>query len=146
MNKQQTKTLTCTLDNALDEQTIQDVKYQHITYYKSDRIESIRDQPIDFIKAMHEMENLPIWNKNDCFIGFVNHHTRENLQFLKLDDDTWYADVPIDDGPDWDGYYWGAEIDNNKMAATLRLFFEEVPWFGMISWTLGRDKSCWKNN
>ena len=146
MNKQQTKTSPSTLDTKLDEQTIQDVKYQHITYYKSDGIEDIHNQPIDFIKAMHEMENLPICNGYNHFIGFTNHHTIETLQFLRYDNDKWYADTIINGGRGWDGYSWGAEIDNNKMAATLRLFFEEVPWFGMISWTLRRYKPCWKND
>jgi len=114
---------------------------QYITYYKqngNDIIEAKDCVLIDFIKAMNEMENLN-WNLFN-HIGFVNHKRNENLQFIREGFDNWYADVPIDDGVNWGGYCWGAYSDNKTISNMMRLFFEEVEWFGMLEWKMRRVK------
>ena len=116
----------------------QDEKFQSITYYKCVDSCSVRDAPIDFLGAMREMETLPVATKMDRFIGFVNRRNGENVQFLRRGDDDWYVDVPINGGSSWDGYYWGGTADSKTVAELLRLFFEEMPWFGMVSFTMRR--------
>ena len=113
-------------------------KFQSITYYKCVDDRSVRGVPIDYLGAMREMDALPVTEGSNRFIGFENTRSGENVQFLRLGDDLWYADVPINDGPNWDGYYWGARADSKAVAALLRLFFEEMPWFGMLPFTMRR--------
>jgi len=129
----------------INEETLQeqkevvDTKYQYITYYKqngNDIIEAKDCVLIDFIKAMNEMENLN-W-KLFNHIGFVNHKRNENLQFIREGKNNWYADVPIDNEANWGGYCWGAYSDNKTISNMMRLFFEEVEWFGMLDWKMRR--------
>jgi len=122
-----------------EQEEIIDTKYQSITYYKQNGSEVIGHDkwvPIDFLKAMSEMEKLD-WNKFN-HIGFVNKKTHENVQFIRKGKNNWYADVPIDDGVNWDGYCWVAYSDNKSISNMMRLFFEEVEWFGMLSWKMWR--------
>ena len=119
-----------------DAQTDQSIKYQDIVYYKGDGKTTLRDVPIGFIDAVKEMEMLPA--DGDAYIGFVNRRTRENVQFLRYDTNLWYVDVPIDDGKEWDGYYWGVRTDTKHTIDLLRLFFEEAPWFGTLNFTMRR--------
>ena len=128
-----------TEDYLQEQKEISDTKYQYITYYKqngNDIIESKDCVQIDFIKAMNEMENLN-W-KLFNHIGFVNHKTNENLQFIREGFDNWYADVPINDEKNWEGYCWGAYSDNKTISNMMRLFFEEVEWFGILEWKMRR--------
>jgi len=87
---------------------------------------------------MSEMEKLD-WNKFN-HIGFVNHNIRETVQFIRKGKNFWYADVPIDDGANWDGYVWGAYSDNKTISNMMRLFCEEVEWFRMLKWKMRRIK------
>ena len=122
-----------------DQNEILDTKYQNITYYKQNGSEVIghgKWVSIDFLKAMSEMEKLD-WNK-DNHIGFDNHNTHENVQFIRKRKNNWYADVPIDDGVNWDGYCWGAYSDNKTISNMMRLYFEEVEWFGILEWKMRR--------
>jgi len=122
-----------------EQKNIQGIKYQYITYYKqngNDIIEAKDCVLIDFIKAMNEMENLN-W-KLFNHIGFVNHKRNENLQFIREGFDNWYADVPIKNEGEWQGYYWGAYDNNKTISNMMRLFFEEVNWFGMLRWKMRR--------
>ena len=43
-------------------------------------------------------------------------------------------------GKGWDGYCWCAYSKTQKITDMVRLFFEEVPWFGMLSWKMRRFK------
>ncbi len=125
--------------NFQEEKEIQGIKYQDITYFKQNGNEIINYEPlihIDFIKAMSEMENLN-W-KLFNHIGFTNHKTNDFVQFVRHGKNRWYADVPIDDGPNWDGYCWGAYGDNKTISNMMRLFFEEVDWFPMLRWKMWR--------
>ena len=49
--------------------------------------------------------------------------------------------MPINGGPSWDSYYWGGTADSKAVAELLRLFFEEMPWFGMVSFTMRRYRA-----
>ena len=124
-----------------EQKEITDTKFQEITYYKQNGSEIIghpKHVPIDFLKAMSEMENMD-WNKFN-HIGFVNHRTNENVQFIRKEKNKWYADVPIDSGVNWDGYCWGTYSDNKTISNLIRLFFEEVEWFGILEWKMMRVK------
>lgn len=122
-----------------EQEEITDIKYQNITYYKQNGSEIIGHNKwasIDFLKAMSEMEKLD-WRKSN-HIGFENHKTEELVQFIRKENNKWYADVPIDRGSIWDGYCWGAYSDNKTISNMMRLFFEEVEWFGMLEWKMRR--------
>ena len=124
----------------LKQETNQDVKYQYITYYKDDGKITINPQensPIDFLKAMNEMEKL------DCryeynFIGFENHKNVDIVQFIRQGKNKWYCEIPIRINGKWDGYSWTAYTDSKTVSNLMRLFFEEVPWFGILNWKMRR--------
>ena len=122
--------------------TISDVKYQDITYYMHNIHKTVKNEDhihIDFLKAMSEMENLD-FKCDDSFIGFVNQKTNECVQFRRKTKDDWYAEVPIRWGTGWDGYAWCCYSESKPIIDMLRLYFEEVPWFGMLSWKMMRFK------
>ncbi len=122
--------------------TVSDVKYQDITYYMQNPnkvIDSKKNIPIDFLKATSEMSDLD-WNYEWNYIGFANNKKNECIQFIRQGETKWYAEVPINNGKKWEGYAWGAYSDSKTITDMLRLFFEEVPWFGMLSWKMRRFK------
>jgi hypothetical protein len=122
--------------------TVSDVKFQNITYHmdNSDKTISWKEHAqIDFLKAMNEMKNLD-WNYDNNYITFVNNKTNECVQFGRKSEDDWYAEVPINGGVNWDGYAWSCDTNSKPIMDMLRLYFEEVPWFGMLSWKMRRFK------
>jgi hypothetical protein len=122
--------------------TKSDVKYQDITYYMKNPnkvVESKDNIPIDFLKATSEMNDLD-WNYEWNYIGFANNKKSECVQFIRQGEKKWYAEVPIRSGKGWDGYAWCGYSDIETIANMMRLFFEEVPWFGMLSWKMRRFK------
>ena len=124
------------------QESITDVKYQNIIYFMNNigkTVNSKSNIPIDFLTAMSEMESLD-YTSNNHFIGFVNKKTNECLQFKRRTKDDWYAEVIINHGKGWDGYYWCANSKIDAISNMLRLFFEEVSWFGMLSWKMRRFK------
>ena len=124
------------------QESITDVKFQNIIYFMNNIDKTVNSKsniPIDFLTAMSEMENLD-YTSNDHFIGFVNKKTNECLQFKRRTKDDWYAEVIINHGKGWDGYYWCANSKIDAISNMLRLFFEEVSWFGMLSWKMRRFK------
>ena len=122
--------------------TVSDIKYQDIIYYMQNttKVVESRDQIyIDFLKAVSEMNNLDY--TFECnYIGFVNQRTNECVQFIRQGQDKWYAEVPIMHGKGWDGYAWCSYSDSKTIVNMMRLFFEEVLWFGMLSWKMRRFK------
>ena len=119
--------------------TSDDLKYFDILYSKLDVTHNvnIRDMPIDFSKAEEEMKNLSVvTDKSDAFIIFVRQQTGEIFQFLKLEEDEWYADVPISPGRGWEHYVWGCRTDTKSALDTLELFFEGVSWFSLLPFTM----------
>jgi len=129
-------------DELISQDIVPDVKYQDIIYYmhNTDKTVLSEDQiPIDFLKAMAEMNNLDhTFERN--YIGYTNQRTNECVQFIRQGQDKWYADVPIMHGKGWDGYAWCSYSDSKTIVNMMRLFFEEVLWFGMLSWKMGRFK------
>jgi hypothetical protein len=124
------------------QESITDVKFQNIIYFMNNigkTVNSKSNIPIDFLTAMSEMESLD-YTSNNHFIGFVNKKTNECLQFKRRTKDDWYAEVIINHGKGWDGYYWCANSKIDAISNMLRLFFEEVSWFGMLSWKMRRFK------
>lgn len=124
------------------QKTISEIKFQNIIYYcwdgKKD-INAVNNVTIDFIGAMSEMKNIDYtFDKN--FIGFENKNNNEQVQFIRIGKDFWYADITINSGVNWDGYYWAGYGSTIEIADMLKLFFEEVPWFDSISWVMRRHK------
>jgi len=125
--------------NFQEQKEILDTKYQDITYFKQNGNEIVDFEAlihIDFMKAMSEMENLN-WNKFN-HIGFRNQKTNDFVQFIRQGPNKWYADIPIDDRKNWKGYCWSAYGENKTISNMMRLFFEEVDWFGMLRWKMRR--------
>ena len=124
------------------QESITDVKFQNIIYFMNNIDKTVNSKsniPIDFLTAMSEMESLD-YTSNNHFIGFVNKKTNECLQFKRRTKDDWYAEVIINHGSAWDGYCWCVDSKIDIISNMLRLFFEEVPWFGMLSWKMRRFK------
>jgi len=121
-------------------ETTTDVKFQNIIYYYWDGKKTVKQNQqvkIDFLGAVSEMEKLDhTFEKN--FIGFQNCSTGEYVQLVRLDYDSWYADVPIKDRGNWEGYFWAGYGNTKTITDMLKLFFEEVSWFDSISWKMRR--------
>ena len=130
-------------ENVLADDMVQDEKYQDITYFKFDKINNvnIKDKFIDFPKAAIEMRTLSVYAElGSAFIGFTNMRTREILQFLRREDDLWYADIPINSSVNWNKYLWGCTADTKSVLSTLELFFEGASWFDTLPFTMRRSK------
>jgi hypothetical protein len=143
LNSQKQITIQELLDKISEKQeSVVNVKFQNIIYYMNNNVKKISQKQnvqIDFIKAVNEMNELD-WNYEENFIGFDNLSKHECVQFIRQGDDKWYAEVPIKHGMKWDGYAWCSYTNSKIVTDLLRLFFEEVPWFGMLSWKMRRFK------
>jgi hypothetical protein len=123
-------------------ETTTDVKFQNIIYYYWDvkiTVEQSKNVRIDFLGAVNEMEHLDHEFERN-FIGFQNCSTEEYVQFVRLNTNSWYADVPIKDQDNWEGYLWAGYGDTQSITDMLKLFFEEVPWFDSLSWKMRKYK------
>ena len=121
-------------------ETTTDVKFQNIIYYYWDgkrTVDQSQQVRIDFLGAVNEMECLDHKFERN-FIGFQNCSTGEYVQFVRLGNDSWYADVPIKDRGNWEGYLWAGYGNTQSINDMLKLFFEEVPWFDSLSWKMRR--------
>ena len=121
-------------------ETITDVKFQNIIYYYWDgkrTVDQSQQVRIDFLGAVNKMECLDHKFERN-FIGFQNCSTGEYVQFVRLGNDSWYADVPIKDRGNWEGYLWAGYGDTKSITEMLKLFFEEVPWLDSIPWKMRR--------
>ena len=122
-------------------ETTTDVKFQNIIYYYWDGKKSVNQSQqvrIDFLGAVNEMEHLDHEFERN-FIGFQNYSTGEYVQFVRLGDDLWYADVPIKDQNNWEGYLWAGYGNTKSITDMLKLFFEEVLWFDSLSWKMRKS-------
>lgn len=120
----------------------QDIRYQNITYYKCDggiEVKSSDHVRIELPQAISEVTELGHGGYNH-FIGFVNEDTKVYIQFARYYEHGWRADVPINGGKGWDGYYWGCHADLESVLNTVRLFFEAGPWFDSLEFTMRRYK------
>lgn len=125
-----------------NQNTISDVKYQDIHYYMRSREKTIESDDhihIDFFKALSEMKDLD-WSYEKNYIGFKNNRTNECVQFIRKDEDKWYAEVPILSGKGWEGYAWSCHSDSKLVFDMMQLFFDEVIWFHMLPWKMRRFK------
>ena len=121
-------------------ETATDVKFQNIIYYYWDGKKSVEQNQqvrIDFLGAISKMENLDHKFERN-FIGFQNCSNGEYVQFVRLGNDLWYADVPIKDRSNWEGYLWAGYGNTKSITDMLKLFFEEVSWFDSMSWKMRR--------
>ena len=107
---------------------------------KIKKVSQEQNTQVDFIKATSEMDGLN-WKYEENFIGFDNLAKHECVQFIRQGQDKWYAEAPIRHGVKWDGYAWCSYSDSKTVTDLIRLFFEEVPWFGMLSWKMRRFKN-----
>jgi len=126
------------IDELPDQEVVLDVKYQNIIYYKNnidEFISALEFRPIDFLKAMSEMENID-WNFSENYIGFTR--MKDAILFRRKSGTKWSVVVPIYEEDQWTGFSWFANSDSNIISDMLRLFFEQVPWFGMLSWKMGK--------
>ena len=119
-----------------------EITNHNITYYKQNRndiVESKQNITISFRKALYEMDKLN-WNVFN-YIGFENHNTKKVLQFIRKGFLLMYAEVPINNGLKWDGYYWFAYSSNPlPIVRMLHLFFTEKDWFRLLDWKFRRYK------
>ena len=132
--------MRCKIIQKLETKT--DVKFQNIIYYYWDgkkTVDQSQQVTIDFLGAVNEMKMLDHKFERN-FIGFHNGSTGEYVQFVRLGDDSWYADVPIKDQNNWEGYLWAGYGNTKSITDMLKLFFEEVPWFDSISWKMRKYK------
>ena len=138
------QTIQQVIENELERCDVSsDVKYQDITYYMKNPnkvIDSKNNISIDFLKATSEMNDLD-WNYKWNYIGFSNNKKLECVQFIRQGEEKWYAEVPINFGKKWDGYAWCGYSDIETITNMIKLFFEEVSWFGMLSWKMRRFKN-----
>jgi len=117
-----------------------DIKFQNIIYYYWDGKKSVEQNQqvrIDFLGAISKIENLDYKFERN-FIGFQNCSTGEYVQFVRLGNDWWYADVPIKDQDNWEGYLWAGYGNTQSITDMLKLFFEEMSWFDSLSWKMRR--------
>jgi len=117
-----------------------DIKFQNIIYYYWDGKKSVEQNQqvrIEFLGAISKIENLDYKFERN-FIGFQNCSTGEYVQFVRLGNDWWYADVPIKDQDNWEGYLWAGYGNTQSITDMLKLFFEEMSWFDSLSWKMRR--------
>ncbi|MEC4848992.1 MAG: hypothetical protein RI100_07380 [Nitrosarchaeum sp.] len=124
-------------DETVDQKTDSDVKFQDIVYYMHTRTKTVQNEPINFFKAIDEMQKLD-WKYSPNYIGFTNNNTQENVQFSRTEQDKWYAETLIKPDGNWNGYVWCCYSEFKTIENMLELFFEEVSWSQMLSWKLKR--------
>lgn len=115
------------------------VEYQDITYWKYTATETVHgtsSTPIDLQKALHETQKL---SQPGDIIGFTNGKNKDAINFVFQGHDSWYVEVPIFDKPEWDGYFWNANSDTKTVLDVIRLFFDELEWFDMLGFKMGRN-------
>jgi len=109
-----------------------------ITVESKDEILIEVDDAIDELKTL-ESTISKNWEEGIfSYVGFCNMSTNESLQFLRKSDTEWYAEVPIDDGKDWNGYAYKTFGTLEEMIKTLESFFAEEPFREFLPWKITR--------
>lgn len=104
-------------------------------------IKSEDEVPIELNDAINELKNLePDSELGTSYVGFCNLSTNESLQFLRRGNEEWYAEVPIDDGEDWQGYTYKSYGNWEQIQKTLESFFAEEPFREFLPWKITRFK------
>ena len=60
------------------------------------------------------------------------------LHITRVADGKWCAEVPVFAKDEWDGYLWRVFTDIKRIMDVIRMFFEEMGWFGMIDFKMDR--------
>ena len=121
-----------------------DEKYQKITYWKYGKFETVHalsETPIDLQKALFETQKLLPEHKEE--IGFSNGSNKDAIHFTRRGEDDWHVQTPIFTQDIWDGYYWEAVTDTKCTLDTIRLFFDELEWFGMLAFKMNRKHDAY---
>ena len=117
-----------------------DEKHQDIIYWKFGKFETVHPlswTQIDLQKALDETQKLlPEYDES---IGFSNGRNKDAIHFTRVGKDRWKVQVPIFTRPEWDGYYWRAATNTKLALDTIRLFFDELEWFGMLGFKMRRN-------
>lgn len=111
---------------------------QKIAYFKNDYdneqfVSENNAIPIDFLKAMKEIENFP---KNEkSVIGFKNRKNGDFVELHHLYKDKWLVDTGVSDYKVFEGQYSSfALATDNEVSTLMKLFFEELPWHDLLNW------------
>jgi hypothetical protein len=115
---------------------ITETKYQDIEYCMLNRHKKVfydAHTKIDFQTAKNELKGLD-WTYTKNGISFYNNKKDESLFCHRLQKEKWLVATPIKVGVCWTGYEWVASPGIDSIIYTLRLFFEETPWFHTLSW------------
>ena len=118
-----------------------DEKYQQITYWKYGKFETVSSlsfTPIDLQKAIHETEKI-LWEYEEI-IGFSNGRNKDAINFTRKEENRWHVEVPVFSKNEWDGYYWQTFSDTKTVLDTIKLFFDELEWFGMLDFKMNRNE------
>lgn len=117
-------------------------KYQNITYWKHGKFETVSGLefiPISVEKAISKAQDLlPEYEEG---IGFTNGGNKDAIHFIRKGKNYWRATVPVFTRREWDGYYYQASSDTKGVMDVIRLFFDELDWFGMLDFKLRRNTS-----
>ncbi len=118
-----------------------DVNYQNITYWKHGKFESVSALAfvtIDLQRAQAETKKL-LWMHREL-IGFSNGRSKDAVNIQRTGEEKWRVTVPIFTRDQWDGYFWRADSDTVILLDMIRLFFDELEWFGMLDFVMDRDE------
>lgn len=111
--------------SATDSEQAEDVTYSDIVYFTGDDGKNIKNRPIGLEHAARLLAGLPPPSSERWgpFIGFVRTTTNETLQYLRSAPEVWYAEVPVDPGANWKGYYLGVRTGLETATEILKRFF-----------------------
>ena len=136
-NQQLIDNKTRDLDSSLQIQlTRTEVKYQDIEYCMLNRHKKVfydAHEKIDFNRAVNELKSLD-WTYAKNGISFINNKTDDSIFCHRLGKEKWLVTTPIKSKGVWTGYQWISYPDIDSIINTLKLYFEEIPWFHILSW------------
>lgn len=124
-----------------------DAEHQDITYWKYGRFETVHPlewATIDLQKALHEIEEIR-WEYGES-IGFTNGRNKDCIDLKRVEEDRWRAEVPVFTEEEWAGYKYTGHADTRVVKDVTRMFFDEMEWFKMIDFKMGRHADYTKGN
>ena len=120
----------------IHQSTNTDDKYQDIEYCMLNRHKKVfydAHAKTDFRKAIIELKGLD-WTYAKNGISFINNKTDECFFCHRLGNEKWLVTTPIKSDGGWTGYEWVSYPNIDSIIYTLKLYFEENPWFHTLSW------------
>ena len=111
--------------SATDSEQLGDVTYSDIVYFTGDDREKTKNRPIGLEHVVRLLAGLspPSPGRWGPYIGFVRTTTNETLQYLRSAPDVWHADVPINPGVNWEGYFLGIRTGLETATEIPKRFF-----------------------